>query len=178
MSCVRWVSRLAIWDCTWQGKVQAAMPAAAQQSCCQWSLYVFVLCGVWAMWRSGTFNSKRRATSTLGELCVDLMWTLCSLLCRLPFLILMVPIWMMEHHQLSIPSWGITWFVANQSPRVCIAFFTFALHLYVFTLTFWNEFCTKRISCRHHIFSNIFHPISKLQPLSNIRGLKLKRLPH
>jgi hypothetical protein len=47
-SCLHWVSCLAIWDHTLQGKVHAAMPVVAQQSLCQWSPYVFVLCGVWA----------------------------------------------------------------------------------------------------------------------------------
>ncbi len=56
--------------------------------------------------------------------------------------------------------------------------FTFALHLYVFTLTFCREFCTKRISCRYHISSTTFLPISKMQPLSNILGTEQKRLPH
>ncbi len=117
------------------------------------------------------------------------MWTLLSLQYCLPFLSLIVPGRMipgrvipgrvipgrggqrMEHQQESIPSWGITWIVVNLFRQVCIVLFTFILHCYVFTLTFWNEFSTKKISCRHHISLLTFQLRLKPQPWWNICGI-------
>ena len=44
---LRWVSLQAIWARTRRGKVQAAMPQAAQLSLRQWSPSAFARCGAW-----------------------------------------------------------------------------------------------------------------------------------
>jgi hypothetical protein len=55
---------------------------------------------------------------------------------------------------------------------------TFALHLHVFRFDFLTRVLHKKDKLQASHFFTTFHPISKLQPLSNIRGIKQKRLPH